>query len=315
MSLISVCVPTYNQAKFLHKTIESVISQENVDFEILIIDDCSTDETFSIAEGYAKIDSRIRVYVNDKNLGMVNNWNRCIELANGEYIKFVFGDDFLNTPDALNKMLSVLTNEDVVLVATARHVINSDYSLLTTTSYFDTDIIAKGSDVINLSIYEHNNIIGEPSVVMFRKSLALRGFNAKYRQIVDLEMWFNLLENGKFAFIAEPLCTFRQHQEQQTSKNAQELAHIDDYHRLFDNYLKKEYILLSVIQKWFVFYYQLYYSWKYSRNGWYNAEITVKKIRLYCGLLRFYISLPLYKLYNPFFKLTRHSIRKRIMIK
>jgi len=74
---------------------------------------------------------------------------------------------------------------------------------------------------------------------MFRKADAVRGFNKDYRQIVDLEMWYHLLEQGKLAYLNEPLCAFRCHPDQQTEHNSRSNATLDDTTLLLNEYLKK----------------------------------------------------------------------------
>src|SRR6185369_13911842 len=111
---VSVCIPTYNYGNYIAETIESVLAQNYSDFELLIIDDGSTDRTAEIVDSYARQDPRIRLIVNEVNLGMVENWNSCLEQAKGEYIKFVFGDDLLASPDALGRMTALLDNDNTV---------------------------------------------------------------------------------------------------------------------------------------------------------------------------------------------------------
>ncbi len=307
---VTVCIPCYNNARFLAETIESILVQTFADYELLIIDDRSTDGTAEIAAAYAARDQRIRFLVNERNLGMVENWNRCLTEARGEYVKYVFGDDLLCSPGALGRMAGLLDGDsDIALVAASRHVIGPDSRVKHTMSYFPGDLVARGTDVIALSLYEQNNIIGEPSVVMFRRKLAARGFDQRYRQLVDLEMWFHLLEQGKFAFVKEPVCAFREHQEQQTRKNVRNLAHADDYVLLAGDYFGKRYLPLTGYEKWYLLYYQLYYLWKLSRQGIYDKRLAFEKIARYYGTLKFYLCLPLYKLFGPLFKLRKRKVR------
>src|SRR6185369_11714393 len=111
---VSVCIPTYNYAAYLAETIESILAQNFADFELLIIDDNSTDDTRAVVEPYAQQDPRIRFSVNPKNLGMVQNWNHCLAQARGEYIKYVFGDDLLASPDTLGRMVGLLDDDGAV---------------------------------------------------------------------------------------------------------------------------------------------------------------------------------------------------------
>jgi glycosyltransferase involved in cell wall biosynthesis len=78
------------------ETIKSVISQSYSNIEIVIVDNCSTDGTWAILEQFSNLDSRIKIYRNESNIGPVRNWKKCIELASGEYIKILFSDDLIS---------------------------------------------------------------------------------------------------------------------------------------------------------------------------------------------------------------------------
>lgn len=102
---VSVCIPTYNGGKYIRECIESILVQTYSDFEILIVDDKSSDETIEVVEEFAKRDKRIRIVRNQQNLGLVKNWNRCVELSEGEWIKFLFQDDLL-APDCIEELIN-----------------------------------------------------------------------------------------------------------------------------------------------------------------------------------------------------------------
>src|SRR5437899_12562971 len=93
---VSICIPTYNGAAHLAPCLESALNQTWTDFELLIVDDASSDDTVAITEACAARDRRVRVARNPRNLGLVGNWNRCLELAKGTWIKFLFQDDLLS---------------------------------------------------------------------------------------------------------------------------------------------------------------------------------------------------------------------------
>lgn len=132
---VSVCIPAYNYARFLPQAIESVLSQSFGDFELLVIDDGSTDDTRDVVAGYAARDGRIVFRANPVNRGMVPNWNLCLRESRGEYVKFLFADDFLVSQDALGRMADILdADASVSLVASARHVIGPDSGIIETVS-------------------------------------------------------------------------------------------------------------------------------------------------------------------------------------
>ena len=91
--LISIVLPVYNGAKFLCESIDSVINQTYKNWELLILDDCSTDETAKIAQKYVEQDSRIRYYLNEKNLRLPRNLNKGFSLAKGDYLTWTSDDN------------------------------------------------------------------------------------------------------------------------------------------------------------------------------------------------------------------------------
>lgn len=95
-SLVSILIPVFNRFNLIGKTIESALNQSFEEFEIIIVDNCSTDGTWELINDYAKKDKRIRVFQNQKNIGPVRNWKRCIEEARGEYSKILFSDDLMS---------------------------------------------------------------------------------------------------------------------------------------------------------------------------------------------------------------------------
>jgi glycosyltransferase involved in cell wall biosynthesis len=218
---ISVLIPTYNYARFLPEAIESVLAQEFRDFELLIVDDDSSDDTTKVVQPFCARDPRIRFTVNSSNLGMVNNWNHCLEQARGEYVKYLLGDDKLCHPQTLGKMAALLERHPTATLAASARVILDEKSRVLDVYRDLSDGCHNGRKIITRYLMENGkNLVGEPSAVLFRKSDARRGFDPQYRQIVDVEMWFHLLEKGDLAYTREPLCAFRSHSLQQTERHA-----------------------------------------------------------------------------------------------
>ena len=310
---VSVCITTYNYARFLPEAIESILNQDFADFELLIIDDCSKDNTAEVVQKYAAKDARIRFSVNSPNVGMVNNWNLCLRQARGEFIKFVFGDDLLASRDALGKMLApFLADHSISLVASARNLLDPDSKVIRTRSSFGKTTVIGGDVAIRRCLLEQKNLIGEPTVVMFRKANAARGFNKNYRQIVDLEMWYHLLEQGRLAYLQEPLCAFRCHPDQQTEHNSRSNATLDDTALLLDEYLPKPYLHFGRMDRYFITLDFCYQVWKTYRKKKLSQDQAAAKIDAYCGFTKFKLLLPIYKIIRPCRKLIRHLSRKSI---
>ncbi len=91
--LVSICIPTFNGARWIRECLTSALAQSYQPIEILVVDDGSTDGTVELVQSLK--DERTRVIVNEQNQGMVHCWNKCIELARGEFVKFLFQDDVL----------------------------------------------------------------------------------------------------------------------------------------------------------------------------------------------------------------------------
>jgi glycosyltransferase involved in cell wall biosynthesis len=217
---VSVLIPTYNYSRYLAEAIESVLAQDFRDLELQIVDDCSTDNTREVVQPFCSRDARVHFSVNSTNLGMVQNWNHCLKHARGEYIKPLFGDDALWHPQALSKLVGLLEkNPSAVLAASARPILDENSKVIDIWRPLP-DGCHDGRKVIAACLMQNGkNIVGEPSAVLFRKRDVSRGFNPLYHQIVDVEMWFHLLERGDLAYTREPLCAFRCHPLQQTERN------------------------------------------------------------------------------------------------
>jgi glycosyltransferase involved in cell wall biosynthesis len=220
---VSVLIPTYNYARFLPQAIESVLNQSFRDFELIIGDDNSTDSSAEVIRTFAAQDARIRFSIHERNLGMVENWNWCLAQAKGVYVKYLFGDDFLLATDALERLVQLVESKPGIdLAASARTVVDDNSSPVQVWDDMEEDGILKGEKVAFDCLKTYRNLIGEPSVVLFRREKAQRGFDTSFRQAVDLELWLHLLhQGGDVAYTRIPLCAFRRHSLQQTALNHQ----------------------------------------------------------------------------------------------
>jgi dihydroneopterin aldolase len=213
---ISVLIPSYNNARYLPEAIESVLEQDFQDFELVVVDNCSQDGSQEAIRRFAARDNRIRFQANESNIGMVGNFNRCLSLAQGEYVQFLMSDDKLACRSALTRMVELIESEpSAILAACARLLIDADSNVIGCADDWRADGLHPGPAVI-LKCLEKGNLIGEPTVVIARRSSFQRGFNPEFQMLLDLEMWLHLLEQGNMVFSREPLCGFRQHPDQQS---------------------------------------------------------------------------------------------------
>ena len=226
--LISILLPVYNGQNYLQGAIESCLKQTCGDFELLITDDCSTDSTWSIIENAASLDKRIKPWKNTENLGLFRNYNRCMDLARGKYIKPFAHDDLL-APQCLEKLSSYLENDaNMQLVTSARSIINNSGQDIGLASEFTDDTTLSADELITACMADYKNKVGEPCTVLFRRSAKGSGYDSSFRLYGDLEYSFRLVEGGNFFYSTEPLSSFRRHVESESFRTLEDLSFIAD---------------------------------------------------------------------------------------
>jgi len=236
---VSVLMPTFNYGRFLGEAITSVLAQDFKDYELIIIDDCSEDDSRAVAEHYAGGHPHYQFEVNPRNLGMVANWNRCLAAARGVYIKYLFGDDKLAGPTALGQLVSMLDSDpSLALAASGRIILDERSRRMDRWALFGATGRYLGKKAILRCLSRNANLIGEPSAVLFRRDKGGRGFDENFQHLVDLEMWFHLLEQGNLAYTREALCCFRVHAKQQSTSNAKRQVGENEHGRLLSKYDK-----------------------------------------------------------------------------
>lgn len=213
---VSVLVPVYNGGRFLGECLDSILAQDFADMEILLVDDASTDGSAKTIEQYAVRDPRLRYWRNSRTLGLTANSNACLRVASGEYIKFVHQDDKLLCRSAIRKLVAALdAHPGVVLAACRQHVTGTPVHPIILS---DQVRLLNGQKLILAGLERNTNLVGQPSLTLFRRSHAARGFDERFTGHMDIEMWCHLLEQGDFIYLPEPLATWRVHAGQQTSR-------------------------------------------------------------------------------------------------
>ena len=209
---VSVCVPAYNHAGWIGRTIESVLAQTLGDFELIVTDDCSTDGTAEVVSRFR--DPRIRFVRNERTLGAAGNWNRAVGLARAPLVKLLCDDDLLYPP-CLERQVAVLSDArhaDVALVCCRRDIVDADDKRLLTRAGFGGDArTVPGAVAVRRMVRAGTNLVGEPTVTMFRTAAhtAAGGFDGRFAYMLDLDFWCRLLAEGALYVIPETLCAFR----------------------------------------------------------------------------------------------------------
>jgi GT2 family glycosyltransferase len=208
---VSVCVPTYNNGETIERCLRSILDQDDVEFEIVVVDDDSSDETAEIAARMLRPGDRL--IRNESRVGLNQNHNKCLAQARGRCIQFVHGDDWL-LPAALRTMSECFEDPAVGLAFAPRRVDTDD--LKWKGRYGNLQTRFRGlrarnhgpSLVRQMALHGANgNWIGEPTCVMFRHRLALDagGFRNDIYQLVDLDLWDRLMLRSTVCFVPREL--------------------------------------------------------------------------------------------------------------
>lgn len=208
---VSVCIPSYNHARYLPATIESVLAQTFRDFEIVIVDDGSSDDSLQIAESYmSRYPSLIRVVTHPgkRNMGIGKTVNRAFSESRGEYFCGLPSDD-LCCQDKLEAQVSFLEkNSDVDWVYGYAEFINEEGVPLPETSLFGIDITVTPDPLESLI---QRNAVPGMTVLVRRESWGRSGPEDEGLIYSDWEHWIRLLANTKAAFLHRPLVLYRTH--------------------------------------------------------------------------------------------------------
>jgi glycosyltransferase involved in cell wall biosynthesis len=218
---VSVCVPTYNGAAFLADTLASIAAQTFDDYEVLIVDDGSTDDTLRIAEAHASAHDRVRVIRNPQRRGSsARNANECLTHARGQWIKFLFQDDLM-APTCLERMLDaghrgplVITRHDYVFEPDVDDMTRSQYESLPTLEATLPPEYADADDFCD-AVLTHwcINFIGPTSSSLIHRRCIDRygAFDPNIVTFPDLEYWIRVGSNEGLAIVPERLVSFRVH--------------------------------------------------------------------------------------------------------
>ena len=221
----------FNGEPYLRECIESILAQTFQDFELLLVDDCSSDASESIAHEYCAKDPRVRYTRNDRNLGLVKNWNRCAQLARGEWIKFVFQDDII-APSCLDRMLSAVAREPTLIACRRNLIFEDETSQHTRKFYLDHqakldeligDLAFIPPQKIQILGLKHMgfNFLGEPTALMLHHSFVERFgfFNPALIMLCDTEYWTRVGIHTGAIYIRETLASFRVHARAVSANN------------------------------------------------------------------------------------------------
>ncbi len=202
---VSIVLVTYNRAKFLPRTLDCVLGQTYANFELLICDDCSTDETETICHDYASRDNRIEYIRNPVNLGMPGNLNSGIARTSGEFIANLHDGDIYR-PTLIEKWRAALTRHPTAgfVFNMYRHLDPDGQPALVTDKYGS---FLSGKEFLELCFRDTELECPVWGTTMVRRSVyeGVGPFKTKYGFWSDFDMWFRIADSYDVAFVPEPL--------------------------------------------------------------------------------------------------------------
>ena len=198
---ISVIMPVYNAEKYLNKAIDSILNQTYKDFEFIIIDDGSTDNSLQIIESYT--DKRIRI-IHKTNFGLIDTLNLGISLSGGDWIARMDADD-ISYRNRLEEQLKYI-KDDVAVIGSQADIIDKDDKVYGTTS-FEIE-----HDKIVSKLLKRNSTIIHPSAIINKfKLIGVGGYDLKMLAAEDYDLWLRISKVGKIMNIGKPLLGLRKH--------------------------------------------------------------------------------------------------------
>lgn len=212
LPLISVVLPVYNGAKYLNNSIDSILKQTYSNFELIAVNDCSTDNTLEILEAYAKKDSRVKVICNKENLKLPKTLNVGFAQAKGEFLTWT-SDDNMYKENAFEVLLNALKSNSGV------DLVYSDYT------YIDVDGCIIGMEIAP----EPENIIAGNvcgASFMYSREIAERigEYDADLFLAEDYDYWIRIFFNGKIMHLSDNLYFYRRHSQSLTATKQYSIA-------------------------------------------------------------------------------------------
>lgn len=252
--LVSICIPTYNGEKHLKKTLESVLSQDYSNIEIIITDDISTDSTKDVIDGFN--DPRIKYYKNPKNLGLGENWNNAVSKANGEFVKLLCQDDILFSGAISAQVNALQENPSATCCIGNTSVIDENDKEIMKRFRFKKSKLVNGKKFAKKS-FRGRNIYAEPANLMYRRQYfdILGGYDTNFKYTIDWDFAIRVSCLGDIYCTDAPVMSFRVNSTSETSRlySKKDKFLIKDTMKLIDKHIQLKELKLNIFNKIFFY--------------------------------------------------------------
>jgi glycosyltransferase involved in cell wall biosynthesis len=216
---VSVLIPSYNHERYVAEAIESVLNQTVSDLELIIIDDCSSDNSRKIIEQYSSTDSRVRAFFHEKNMGIARGINEFFDLALGEYASFLGSDDVW-FPSKLEQQLAIITENPDSIMWSEGIIIDKNGSPTGKTTTQLLSAPKRKSGNLFQDLLKEDFILGQSALFRTADAKAVK-LSEAFAYVNDHLFFVELAKNHSFLFTDQPLVKYRLHGENITSKNEQ----------------------------------------------------------------------------------------------
>jgi glycosyltransferase involved in cell wall biosynthesis len=237
---VSILTTVYNREKYLAACIESVLTSSYPDWELIIVDDRSTDNSEAIAKSYSAKDPRIKVYVNEHNLGDYPNRNKAASYAKGKYLKYLDADDLIY-PHGLEVMIAAMESYPEADFGTQYNI--REYSQ-------PYPVLVNSREAFREHFFGNSFFQSGPTGTIFKREpfLALGGFSGR-RYIGDTEMWIKFSVKGPIVLFQPALIWWRRHEGQEFQAGQVIDGYLKLNHQLFWELMHNDKIPITAPEK------------------------------------------------------------------
>lgn len=210
---VSVLVPCYNYGHYIAQTLTSLLEQTLPDFEILVVDDASTDNTPEVLARFSG-DPRLRILRNETNKGNVRSFNDAVKLLRGRYWSLVSADDYCIRPDALERQVALFESDPRVGMVYSAYNVVDDTGIRTTITTWPEEGVHDGMDEFRKLMW--GNYVLHSGTMLRRDVHDLQGgqspFDPRLPNCGDWDLWLRAAVKHRIGYVAEPLYAYRMHQ-------------------------------------------------------------------------------------------------------
>mgnify|MGYP001103474823 FL=1 len=237
---VSILTTVYNREKYIAACIDSVLASSFQDWELIIVDDVSTDTSLAIAKSYEKKDARIKVYVNQTNLGDYPNRNKAASYAKGKYLKYLDADDVIY-PHGLEIMVHTMEQFPEAALGISQKVVEDvkPYPfIMQPKETFKREFLMRG--VLGL---------GPTGTIIRRDAFETLGGFTGTRYIGDTELWYKIALTYPVVKMEDNLIFWRQHDDQEITKGQDSFFYLENAFKLKFNTLQKKELPLEALER------------------------------------------------------------------